>query len=167
MPLYSVVDGNDVQAEDINQIIDALNSISTNRPAVRATLTGTQSIGNSTETSVTFNGTDQFDTQSLHDPALNNTRITIPVTGIYLVIAQISFAINGTGYRECSVRINGTTYILPTIKMGAHAGASTGLAPHVSLYQFTAADYIEVRAFQTSGGALNINDASFMAMQMG
>jgi hypothetical protein len=53
---------------------------------------GNFAIGNNTYTEVEFNGTDTYDTDSMHDPSSANTRITIPsisgvTTGLWLISA--------------------------------------------------------------------------------
>lgn len=117
----------------------------------------TQSISNATYTAVAFNQED-YDTDAFHDVVTNNSRLTVPTTAKYLVTTVIGFAANATGQRVIRFRKNGTTYIR------GHAGPDGGSqAPAVNLSSvvaLTAADYIEVMAYQNSGGSLSIGSAS-------
>ena len=119
-----------------------------------ATKTANQSIANATITSISFDGTDIVDSDAFHDPSTNNTRMTIPAgkTGFYEITAQLQFEQNASGGREVYFRKNGTTEL--QVIQSAPSG-STNMTIS-GIYSLTAADYIEVRAYQSSGGSLNV-----------
>lgn len=127
-----------------------------NPPACRVYNSAVQSVANGVNTMLTFNS-ERFDTDSMHSTATNTSRITINTAGVYMLTASISFAPNATGRRQLAFRINGATYI------AAHAEVPiSGLEHEMALaavWKFAAADYVEVSALQTSGGALNVSAA--------
>jgi hypothetical protein len=47
-------------------------------------------------TLIAWNGTDAFDTDAMHDPSTNNTRITFNTAGIYMVVFNAFVTISGT-----------------------------------------------------------------------
>ena len=119
-----------------------------------ATKTANQSLANATLTAVTFEGTDILDSNSFHNPSSNNTRMTIPTgyDGKYLIQATIEFASNTTGGRELQIYKNGTT-VLQYVTTDAEGSLSIGIS---GTFGLVATDYVEIRAYQSSGGALDI-----------
>jgi hypothetical protein len=94
----------------------------------------------------------------MHDPASNNTRFTVPTggDGLYLLTTVIAFSTTAITTRTLIwFRKNGTTRLTPYIGTNASAGGSVW--QHGStITNLVAGDYIEVMAWQDSGGALNI-----------
>ena len=120
-------------------------------------VTTNQSLSNNTDTAITFNA-EEFDTNSYHDNSTNNSRMTIPAgkAGKYLLIGNLTFAANASGVRNLQFLINATTTIGTT--RIATAGLSENTIINCSaIVNLAVADYVEVVAFQTSGGALNVN----------
>jgi hypothetical protein len=83
---------------------------------------------------------EQFDTDSFHDNATNNSRLTIPagLGGLYLI--GCSVATGNTNNTEIRFRLNGTTVI------GGGSGQGAGGASNTStttIYSLSAGDYIE------------------------
>jgi hypothetical protein len=119
-----------------------------------ATKTANQSLANATLTAVTFEGTDILDSNSFHNPSSNNTRMTIPTgyDGKYLIQATIEFASNTTGGRELQIYKNGTT-VLQYVTTDAEGSLSIAIS---GTFGLVATDYVEIRAYQSSGGALDI-----------
>lgn len=124
-------------------------------PSVSVRHTANQSCLDATYTTLTFD-TEIFDTETMHSTGTNPERITIPTgaTGRYLVTGTIEWASNATGYREIQFRVNGTTGSGRT-QVPAVNGAPT-VIDATALLQLSAADYVEMRARQNSGGALNV-----------
>jgi len=129
---------------------------------VRAYKESNQSITDSSQTAVTY-AAEIFDTNSFHDNVTNNSRFTVPSGqgGYYLCIAQNAYAnVAATGSREVSLRKNGSTFMTQTSIPGANI-ARANCVYVVEVLNLAAGDYVEVLAYQTSGGSLNlIYDAS-------
>lgn len=113
----------------------------------------TQSIANNTFTAVTF-GTEEYDSGSYHDTSTNTSRLTVPVAGKYLITGSIEYAANATGVRAAGIRMDGSTYIAS--QSTASLGSVLATTVNVSVVRDLAANaYVELMAYQTSGGALN------------
>jgi hypothetical protein len=125
------------------------------RPSVRA-VGVLQSITTATVTALTFTAADRYDNGLLHDPAVNPSRITFTVPGVYVLAGFVEFVANATGYREAGFRVNGTILIGSTNIPTNSASVVTRLNP-TAQYQFAASDYVELIVTQTSGGNLNVN----------
>ena len=141
-----------------NEIAATANRFLPKQAMVRVTKSATQSITTSTETSLTFDQ-ESFDTDSLHDNATNNSRLTASVTGKWIVNGTVQFAANNTGYRQAKILKNGTTVY-------AHERSLTNTAGDDSMVSLTdivdlaAGDYVELTVFQNSGGGLNVQTAA-------
>lgn len=116
----------------------------------RATNTAGTSIANNTETSIPF-ATEDYDTDSFHDNASNNTRLTCPSgkNGYYLIIGNVLCPTATSGDQYVYIRKNGTGYL------GFVRGREdAGFAAQVSVVVYLAAtDYVELRYIQVSGSA--------------
>jgi hypothetical protein len=113
------------------------------------------SVPTSTFTRLTYT-TEQYDTDSYHSNSTNTSRITIPTgkTGYYQVNAQVVYnSSGGGGMRGLYIYLNGSsTFASPDIS--APSGQYPGVALTWNAY-LTAGDYVELYAYQTSGGNLN------------
>lgn len=109
------------------------------------------SIGNGVYTLITWN-TETFDTDGFHSTVTNTGRITIPSgkNGYYKVTGTINWASNNTGSRIIVIYKNGVaahySYTAPGV-------VSNVIATTMSL---VATDYIEIYAYQGSGGNLTL-----------
>ena len=79
--------------------------------SARAYHNTTQSIPNATDTALAMNS-EEYDTDTIHDTATNNSRLTFKTAGKYLVWAEIEWAANGTGERFVAIKKNGTTNVI-------------------------------------------------------
>lgn len=96
---------------------------------------------------------ERVDTDDMHDVAVNNSRIVIPVAGRYEVDGGINFAANNIGHRGIAVRLNGVTFLRVATQPTVAGSDDLALA---FAYRFAASDYIELMVAQTSGGGLNV-----------
>ena len=129
--------------------------------------TSSQSIATATETAVQLNA-ESYDVSGWHDNATNNTRVTPGKTGYFEVHAGTRFAANGTGARSLRVKKNGTTRVLlggPEPTVGASEVHVVNASDTIRLDN--ASDYLELYAYQTSGGNLDVaadDSASFLTV---
>lgn len=98
-----------------------------------------------------------YDDADFVDLGTFDTRITIPTGygGRYEMFAAAGFDANATGYRQLSIRVNGTSRVTELVD-------ATGQT--VSMKAFTETvledgDYVTLAAFQNSGGNLNLGGA--------
>jgi len=117
---------------------------------------GDINVNNTTQTVLSYDS-ETYDTDGFHDNSVNNSRITIPagLGGYYIVNSKFSWnTTNTTGRRSVEIRKNGTT-ALGNVAYAATQYTGGNLSFVVNL---SAGDYIETRAWQDSGGALNANN---------
>jgi hypothetical protein len=121
-------------------------------PRARAYNSANISINTATLTALTFNS-ERWDTDTIHDTAVNTGRLTCKTAGLYTLSASIAFASNATGVRFVGIKING-------VYVAFHGGAAaSGLDTRVTVatqYEMAVNDFAEVDVYQDSGGALNV-----------
>lgn len=116
------------------------------------------SISNNSNTALTFDS-ERFDSDpngGIHSTGSNTSRLTCQTAGAYIVGGNVSWAANATGTRQLQIRKNGTTVI--AFEVRASVGAGTNTVMHVATpgpVVLAATDYVELMAYQDSGGALN------------
>ena len=100
-----------------------------------------------------------IDSNSLHSTVTNSSRITLPDAGLYLVVGQFRWESNATGVRRIYLMKNGASTI-GTEEYVTYFQNDTSIddwyMPFVWCATFSAADYLEVRGYQTSGGNLDV-----------
>jgi hypothetical protein len=116
------------------------------------------SISNNTDTKVTFSA-EILDTDGFHSTSSNTSRITIPSgkDGKYLFFAWGAFAANGTGYRMLSFWKNNSV----NNRFGQNQASVVSATLNAQLVllgvvDLVATDYVELVAYQNSGGSLNL-----------
>lgn len=124
----------------------------TDPPSCRAFHSANQSIATATTTTVALN-LEQYDTDTMHDLAVSNSRVTFTTAGKYIVTFNGVWNKHVTGDRMAQIRKNGTDILAFESK---RTGGSDLLVGHSLVVQdsFSAADYVEARVHQTSGAAL-------------
>jgi len=126
------------------------------------TKTANQSTSNLTLTTISWDS-ENFDTDAFHDN-INNSRITIPSgkAGKYLFTSIINWNTNATGYREVRFTKNGTAQSYANIAATPAGEAGTVITQILNL---AVADYVEIKAEQSSGGALDVKSYSIFQCQ--
>lgn len=121
--------------------------------ACRATRTTNQSITTDTWTAVAFDG-ETWDTGSLHSTVTNNSRITVPVAGKYVVQGLAMFAGGSTGTaRYIALALNGSRIL----QAQADAPDTNNYARNIGdILNLAANDYLELHVYQATGGNLNV-----------
>ena len=105
-------------------------------PGVCAVRSAPQPITGGTWTPVSFTGTDEWDTDSFHDPVSEPSILRVPVglAGHYRVDAQV-FWESGDGRRNLAIELNGSTDIYGRVDSNSSGGAQViGAATSVELY---------------------------------
>lgn len=127
-------------------------------PAVRVTHNAAQAIGAATETTLAFN-TERFDqaanaADTMHDTAVNNSRLTCRYAGVYQITGGIEWATTSTD-QYVAIRLNGVTTIM---RQRNPAGSGSNPAQTITtLYSLAVNDYVELRVFSAS--AMNVNSS--------
>lgn len=119
----------------------------------RTHLSAPQSLTNNVEVAISWNVED-FNTDFFHNNSTNPTRYTASLQGVYSFGAGLDFAANTAGTRYMYFKVNGATNMGLSQAPG-NVGQDTWLQLRDDI-QLNAGDYVELLAFQNSGGALNI-----------
>lgn len=120
-------------------------------------------------TSVALNlafNTESYDDAAYHDNVTNNSRLTIPATGRYMIFGQINFSAGSNSRYAAIIRLNGTTDLGLT---DATYGGGTPVIQVQSIANLTAGDYVELQAFTNAGtpGNANATGTIFQIQRMG
>jgi hypothetical protein len=100
------------------------------------------------------------DTHGWHDPGSNPSRITPNVAGWIEFEALLTWAASSaTGRRAVAFRKNGSSTVYSTIIVGTTTG-NTATYGKTEFEMNGTTDYVECFAYQNSGGAFNLEDAT-------
>lgn len=106
------------------------------------------SIPSTTNTVLTFDS-ERWDTDAMHDPAVNPGRITIKTAGRYHITGTFYYLDAALGSREIVIKLNNGVFI------AGHGHDAPYVPEHTitidTIYTFALNDYIEFVAYQTSG----------------
>ena len=129
------------------------------------------SYGTGVFTTIALTGADLFDSAGYHDPASNNSRITIPSgkAGNYLIVANAA-TLNNQAYYQSNIRIikNGVTAV--PVAQTSSSVATNGIDAHMSVTALTGlgeGEYLEMQVNQQqaysgeSSQAFNVRFAAF------
>lgn len=135
---------------------DRITPARLNHPACRGRQSTVQTISSSTWTAITF-GAEDHDTHGMHSTLSNTSRFTVPsgYDGIYEMSGGVSWAASATGQRWCRWALNGTEIDGSGNNIDATSSGQTLSDARTITYSLVAGDYIELQAFQTSGGNLD------------
>lgn len=124
-------------------------------PPAHALLHGvsTQSLVNNSPTTITL-GTQVRATRMT--TTVGTGRINVSVAGIYLVSGMASFDINTTGRRMAAVMLNGTV-VTQTANTSQASDGPFRLSTSTYPLSLVAGDFLQLQAYQQSGGALNVD----------
>lgn len=135
---------------------DAYGALPLGKLKARVYHTANTTLTNNVISYLAFNS-ERYDVGGFHDNAVNNSRLTIPVAGLYLVGLHIELPQNATGNRTLAIRLNGGSVIATTITPGSTGDASgANRFALITPYEFAAGDYVEAGVRQSSGGNLDV-----------
>jgi hypothetical protein len=116
------------------------------------------SIPDSTLTPIPFT-VERWDTNSMHSVSSNPERFVCITPGYYTFSGSARFATNGTGQRKLLVYFQfaagGSGYISPQT-VSANASNPIDVTTSRASWYMNPGDWVELHAFQSSGGALNL-----------
>lgn len=121
-------------------------------PSARVRHSAAQTIPDNNSTSLAFD-TDRWDTEAIHDTATNNSRLTCVTAGKYTITAHVTFAATSdVGNRAAYLIVNGATTIGGQLIRAADSDVTKIIVG--TEWPLAASDYVEVLAYQNSGGDL-------------
>lgn len=144
---------------------DNFELLARNKCAADLSLSSAQAIANNTRQAVAMD-TESKDVGGLHSTSSLTTRATIPAggDGFYLVLVLGEWAgSNTTGRRQIEIRKGGSAIL----GVQAVPGSASPQAMSCGvLCQLVAGDFIEMTAFQDSGGSVNMNASNFYSPKL-
>ena len=123
--------------------------------APTVTRTTTQAITTDTQTKISFDSVDSDD-WNCWDLSPNPTRLTVPVTGRYIVTANVSFEAASPGHRAINIYKNNTTELARSDFLPVSNSIDTHSTVTTHALTLTKNDYVELRVWQNSGSTLDI-----------
>ena len=125
-------------------------------PSIAATTNSGQSINHATLTTVVFNSSSR---KQDYNGMLNTSTgvVKAPVNGAYMACAHLTFVVNSTGFRYGYIVLNGSTNIKYIPDELGSASYTTEIGESCTMVELSAGDTLEVKAYQTSGGALALS----------
>ncbi len=138
-------------------------------PAARVFHNANQATATAVPLILTFNS-ERFDNDTIHDLGVNPSRLTCITAGKYAIFATVQWQQNAVNFREIGIFLNGVTLI--AVVRDSPRDNQVWPMSVSTLYDFLATDFVEVRVFQDSGGALNIEtfgnySPEFMMVKVG
>jgi hypothetical protein len=126
--------------------------------SVRVYHDATQSASNDAWFTILFNS-ERFDTDTMHDTGSNTSRLTATTAGVYVIFGNMAFDGNSTGRRLLRILLNGTGQGIAYVSESVDD--SDAVYMNIStIYKMDADDYVELLAFQDSGGSLNVRQSA-------
>lgn len=134
-------------------------------PALQVSISSALSLVNNVEAAVQFDTVEGDDPWEMFDVG-SDTRLTVPLDGWYSFTAYGQFAANGSNVRALRIREGGSDIVAAQRMLPANSGTTdvTVTSGPVSL---SADDYVELLAYQNSGGALNLDVCVFRVHYIG
>lgn len=148
----AVVVGDQICAAITNKTLTDIEALK----YVLAFLNVTQAISNNSITPIILNSED-YDVGSLHDVAVNNTRVTITVAGLYLVVGRIYYAALTATDIRARIHKNGVIVGAETVVQNSAAPVTVSITQTLIL---AVGDYLELAGYQNSGGSINSGSAT-------
>jgi hypothetical protein len=141
---------------ELNQLRDAVRFCQ-DPPIFRAHSNTTQTLTTGVSAAVLLQSED-WDSEDGHSTSSNTSRYTAVYAGYYAVDGVVFFAGNATGRRGVSFSVNGTNQ--HASRTLVFSGGASGIQIlGVDEVYLAVGDYVEMFAFQESGGNLNIGSA--------
>ena len=103
-----------------------------------------------------------FDNDAMHSTVTNPSRITIQTDGRYLLTCRVDFEQNATGQRQSQFLLNGATTFGTDRRQTT--SSLVAICGSVATRVLTAGDYVEVNAFQNSGGTRTVTLREFTVL---
>ena len=121
--------------------------------------TTAQTITTATQTKISFDAVDS-DGWNCWDLSPNPTRLTVPVTGRYLITGNVAFEAASPGHRAINILKNNTVELARSDFLPVSNSIDTHSTVTTHAVSLTKGDYVELRVWQNSGSDLDILDSS-------
>jgi len=123
-----------------------------------------QSIPHATYTTLAFNS-ERWDTDTIHDPVTNNSKLTCKTAGVYVITGHIRWQIGGTGLRFIGILLNNNAWIAGFRCMTADVMAME--MSIASIWKMAVNDFVEIEVYQRQGSARFIEISPYFTPEFG
>lgn len=123
--------------------------------APTASRSSVQTIPTATQTKVSFDAVDS-DGWNCWDLSPNPTRLTVPITGRYIVTGNVAFEASSSGHRAVNILKNNTLELARSDFNPVSNSIDTHSTVTCHAITLTKDDYVELRVWQNSGQDLDI-----------
>lgn len=117
--------------------------------------TTAQTITTSTQTKIIFDAVDSDD-WDCWSVSPNPTRLTVPVTGRYILTGNVAFEAANAGHRAINILLNNTTELARSDFMPVSNSVDTHSTVSTHAVTLTKGDYVEFRVWHNKGSDLQI-----------
>lgn len=125
------------------------------KPLARLNQTAAQTLADATGAAVNFD-TEVVDYDAGHSTTTNTSRYTAQTAGYYMVSGAVGFVGNATGSRLAWLAVNGTAVNGSEVGFGTVPNnGHVEITVPATLVYLNSGDYVQLFAYQTSGGNLN------------
>jgi hypothetical protein len=114
-----------------------------------------QTIPTATQTKVVFDAVDS-DGWNCWDLSPNPTRLTVPLTGRYIITGNVAFEAASAGHRAINILKNNTVELARSDFNPVSNSVDTHSTVTCHAVSLTKGDYVELRVWQNSGSDLDI-----------
>ncbi len=143
--------GNAILASDFSTLFT--NSNNFRKPPMCRVYRSTTLTPYTSGTAITWDA-ESFDTDSMHDPVTNTSRITAKTAGVYTFTGSIRVDTTGSfTHRNVFAKVNGTTFIWQSLAPASGANDSAVVA---FSYPLTVNDYVELFVSNSGTGTYSI-----------
>jgi len=105
---------------------------------------------------------ENFDTDTMHDNATNNTRITFTTAGKYCVGGVV--AVTNNAVVGARIRLNGSTVLARQVQGNSAQGEGASVS---TIYDFAANDYVELQGNAATLNSTGNDQTNFWAYKIG
>jgi hypothetical protein len=153
VPTPPTITGGILTSSQLNQYRDAIN-FTENPPILETRQSIVQSIPNATFTALLFD-VNEKDSVNGHSTSVNTSRYTAVYAGWYVCSGAYAVALNATGNRGVRWAVNGTLLNGSDGWVPGTGTSNNTVVARTKRIFLNVGDYVELQAFQASGGALN------------
>lgn len=157
IPAKTFLAGDPLPASDLNTYVSGILTSLMNPPSCKAYRTTTQSVASATMTAISFDA-EYWDTDSMHSPTTNPTRVTVPIAGVYLVTWGARYGPISVTNQLMLTRVHRNGLLVDeTLWHGlTSTNAYTEGTGAVQL-KCNANDYLELIFYHNQGSAVNVD----------
>lgn len=130
------------------------------RPVAQLRRNSAQSVPTGTWTAINFTVEDiDSDPDGIggHSTSSNTSRYTVRYPGLYQITGGVGWDANTTGRRGIRLAKNGTVIDGSAVLAPANSAGETAYPARPTLVTLDEGDYVEMQAYQASGGSLNLH----------